>query len=51
MVSLGEEGVGVKSVEHVMAALAGLGIDNIEIEITAMKYQQETAVLLYLHNC
>ncbi len=33
MVSLGEEGVGVKSVEHVMAALAGLGIDNIEIEI------------------
>lgn len=33
MVSLGEKGVGVKSVEHVMAALAGLGIDNIEIEI------------------
>ena len=33
MVSLGEEGVGVKSVEHVMAALAGLSIDNIEIEI------------------
>lgn len=33
MVSLGGEGVGVKSVEHVMAALAGLGIDNIEIEI------------------
>ena len=33
MISLGEEGVGVKSVEHVMAALAGLGIDNIEIEI------------------
>ncbi len=33
MVSLGEEGVGVKSIEHVMAALAGLGIDNIEIEI------------------
>lgn len=33
MVSLEEKGVGVKSVEHVMAALAGLGIDNIEIEI------------------
>jgi UDP-3-O-acyl N-acetylglucosamine deacetylase len=33
MISLGEKGVGVKSVEHVMAALAGLGIDNIEIEI------------------
>ena len=33
MTSLGEEGVGVKSIEHVMAALAGLGIDNIEIEI------------------
>lgn len=33
MISLGKNGVGVKSVEHVMAALAGLGIDNIEIEI------------------
>jgi UDP-3-O-acyl N-acetylglucosamine deacetylase len=33
MTSLGEEEVGVKSIEHVMAALAGLGIDNIEIEI------------------
>jgi UDP-3-O-acyl N-acetylglucosamine deacetylase len=33
MISLGENGIGVKSVEHVMAALAGLGIDNIEIEI------------------
>jgi UDP-3-O-acyl N-acetylglucosamine deacetylase len=33
MISLGERGVGVRSVEHVMAALAGLGIDNIEIEI------------------
>ena len=33
MISLGEKGAGVKSVEHVMAALAGLGIDNIEIEI------------------
>ena len=33
MVSLGKNGIGVKSVEHVMAALAGLGIDNIEIEI------------------
>ncbi len=35
MISLGEKGVGVKSVEHVMAALAGLGIDNIEIEINS----------------
>lgn len=35
MISLGEKEVGVKSVEHVMAALAGLGIDNIEIEINA----------------
>ena len=33
MISLGEKGASVKSVEHVMAALAGLGIDNIEIEI------------------
>ena len=33
MISLGEKRVGVESVEHVMAALAGLGIDNIEIEI------------------
>jgi len=33
LISLEEKGVGVKSVEHVMAALAGLGIDNIEIEV------------------
>ena len=31
--SLEKQGVGVKSIEHLMAALAGLGIDNIEIEI------------------
>ena len=30
--SLEKEGVGIKSIEHLMAALAGLGIDNIEIE-------------------
>ncbi len=33
LVTLEKEGVGIKSVEHVMAALAGLGIDNIEIEV------------------
>ncbi len=33
LISLGEKGAGVKSIEHLMAALAGLGIDNIEIEI------------------
>ena len=33
LITLGKNGVGVKSVEHVMAALAGLGIDNIEIEV------------------
>ena len=32
-ISLQKNGVGIKSVEHVMAALAGLGIDNIEIEM------------------
>ena len=31
--SLEKQGAGVKSIEHLMAALAGLGIDNIEIEI------------------
>ncbi len=35
LISLERDGVGVKSVEHVMAALAGLGIDNIEIEINS----------------
>lgn len=33
LISLEKNGVGVKSIEHVMAALAGLGIDNVEIEI------------------
>ncbi len=33
LISLTKNGVGIKSVEHLMAALAGLGIDNIEIEI------------------
>ncbi|GJQ59347.1 MAG: UDP-3-O-acyl-N-acetylglucosamine deacetylase [Candidatus Scalindua sp.] len=33
-ISLRKDGVGVKSIEHVMAALAGLGIDNIEIELS-----------------
>lgn len=33
LISLEKNGVGVKSIEHLMAALAGLGIDNIEIEI------------------
>jgi UDP-3-O-[3-hydroxymyristoyl] N-acetylglucosamine deacetylase len=32
-ISLRKKGVGIKSIEHLMAALAGLGIDNIEIEI------------------
>ena len=32
-ISLKKKGVGIKSIEHLMAALAGLGIDNIEIEI------------------
>ncbi len=32
-VSLQKNGVGIKSIEHLMAALAGLGIDNLEIEI------------------
>lgn len=31
--SLEKQGVGIKSIEHLMAALAGFGIDNIEIEI------------------
>ena len=35
LVTLDKNGVGVKSVEHVMAALAGLGIDNIEIEVNS----------------
>ncbi len=35
LISLEKDRVGVKSVEHVMAALAGLGIDNIEIEINS----------------
>ncbi len=35
LVALEKNGVGVKSVEHVMAALAGLGIDNIEIEVNS----------------
>ncbi len=35
LISLEKDSVGVKSVEHVMAALAGLGIDNIEIEINS----------------
>ncbi len=35
LISLEKSRVGVKSVEHVMAALAGLGIDNIEIEINS----------------
>jgi UDP-3-O-acyl N-acetylglucosamine deacetylase len=30
--SLEKKGVGIKSIEHLMAALAGLGVDNIEIE-------------------
>lgn len=33
LISLEKKGAGVKSIEHLMAALAGLGIDNIEIEI------------------
>jgi UDP-3-O-acyl-N-acetylglucosamine deacetylase len=37
LVTLEKDGVGVKSVEHVMAALAGLGIDNIEIEVNKSK--------------
>ncbi len=35
LVTLEKDGVGVKSVEHVMAALSGLGIDNIEIEVNS----------------
>ena len=35
LVTLDKNGVGVKSVEHVMAALAGLGIDNVEIEVSS----------------
>ncbi len=35
LITLEKNGVGVKSVEHVMAALAGLGIDNIEIEVNS----------------
>ena len=35
LISLEKDGIEVKSVEHVMAALAGLGIDNIEIEINS----------------
>ena len=33
--TLEKDGVGVKSVEHVMAAFSGLGIDNIEIEVNS----------------
>ncbi len=35
LVTLEKNGVEVKSVEHVMAALSGLGIDNIEIEVNS----------------
>ena len=35
LVTLEKDGVGVKSVEHVMAAFSGLGIDNIEIEVNS----------------
>ncbi len=35
LVTLENNGVEVKSVEHVMAALSGLGIDNIEIEVNS----------------
>ncbi len=35
LVTLNKNGVEVKSVEHVMAALAGLGIDNVEIEVSS----------------
>ncbi|MDR4504579.1 MAG: UDP-3-O-acyl-N-acetylglucosamine deacetylase [Candidatus Scalindua sp.] len=33
-ISLQKDGFGVRCIEHVMAALAGLGIDNIEIEVS-----------------
>ncbi len=33
-ITLQKDGVGVRCIEHVMAALAGLGIDNIEIEVS-----------------
>ncbi len=35
LVTLEKDGVGIKSVEHVMAAFAGLGIDNIEVEVNS----------------
>ncbi|MHC4267977.1 MAG: UDP-3-O-acyl-N-acetylglucosamine deacetylase [Planctomycetota bacterium] len=35
LISIEKDKVEVKSVEHVMAALAGLGIDNIEIEVNS----------------
>ena len=35
LVTLEKDGVGVKSVEHVMAAFSGLGIDNIEKEVNS----------------
>lgn len=35
LISLEKNNAGVKSIEHLMAALAGLGIDNIEIEINS----------------
>ncbi|MCP5004094.1 MAG: UDP-3-O-acyl-N-acetylglucosamine deacetylase, partial [Planctomycetes bacterium] len=33
-ISLQKDGFGVECIEHLMAALAGLGIDNIEIELS-----------------
>ena len=35
LVTLEKDGVEIKSVEHVMAALSGLGVDNIEIEVNS----------------
>jgi UDP-3-O-[3-hydroxymyristoyl] N-acetylglucosamine deacetylase/3-hydroxyacyl-[acyl-carrier-protein] dehydratase len=36
-ISLGKDGVEVHTVEHVLAALAGLGIDNVIVEMTGIE--------------
>lgn len=46
-----EHDVRISTVEHLNAALAGLGIDNIVIEVTRRKSRSWTAAPLRLYTC
>lgn len=42
--AISSQGAQIKTIEHVLAALSGLGVDNVMIEIDAVKFRCWTEV-------